>query len=224
MNVLVISDIHNDIENIMNYLDKISLLNFDVIVLPGDFTDIPSKGFSTLDVGKIIIEELKGLKKSILAVPGNLDGDLIELLDKEKISIHGKGKIIDNVGFYGFGGAKTPFKTSLEPSEEEIKLGLEKAYNDVKSAKIKIQITHTPPARTAVDMLYTGTHVGSEAVRKFIEEKKPLVAVSAHIHEAKGIDNIGETKLINAGRFPEGSCGLISIKDGKADVKVVNLT
>jgi hypothetical protein len=223
MNVLIISDIHNDIENIMSYFDKTALLDFDVIVCPGDFTDVAPKSFSTTDIGKIIIEELKGFKKTVLAVPGNMDGDLLQMLEKEKVSIHGKGRVIDNVGFYGFGGAKTPFKTSLEPSEEEIKLGLEKAYNDVKNAKIKIQVTHNPPARTGLDMIYTGAHVGSEAVRKFIEEKKPMVAVSAHIHEARGVDNIGGTKIINSGRFPEGNCGLISIKNGKADVKVVNL-
>jgi len=223
MNILVVSDIHNDIENIMSYFDKISLLDFDVVVCPGDFTDITMKGFTAVDIGKIIIEELKTLKKPILAVPGNMDGDLLELLEQEKISIHKKGKIIGDVGFYGFGGAKTPFKTSLEPNEEDIKSGLEKAFNEVKNAKFKVQVTHNPPIKTSIDMLYTGAHVGSEVVRKFIEEKKPLAAISAHIHEAKGVDQIGETKIINAGRLPEGNCGLITIKDGKVDVKVISL-
>jgi Icc-related predicted phosphoesterase len=223
MNILVISDIHNDIENILSYLDKVALLNADVIVCPGDFTDIAQKGFSTTDIGNIIIEELKSLKKPIVAVPGNMDGDIISLLDEEKISIHGKGKIIQDVGFYGFGGAKTPFRTNLEPSEEEIETGLTKAYDEVKNAKLKVQVTHSPPAKTSVDMLYTGAHVGSEVVRNFIEEKKPIVAVTAHIHEARGIDHIGETKIINSGRFPEGSCGLITIKNGKAEVKLISL-
>jgi Icc-related predicted phosphoesterase len=207
----------------MEYFDKAVLLNFDVMVCPGDFTDITSKGFSNIDVAKIIIEEMKSLKKTIVAVPGNMDGDILDLLDREGVSVHGKGKIIGDVGFYGFGGAKTPFRTSFEPSEEEIKIGLEKAYNYVKSAKFKIQITHSPPARTSLDMVYTGAHVGSQAVRKFIEEKKPTAAVCAHIHEARGVDHIGDTKVINAGRFPEGSCGLITIEDGKVEVKVISL-
>ena len=72
-------------ENLMKFLDRISLLDLDVVVCPGDFTDftIP-KGFSRLDVCKIILEELKGLNKPILAVPGSWDGDLIEFLKKEK--------------------------------------------------------------------------------------------------------------------------------------------
>lgn len=224
MNILVVSDIHNDVENIMNYTDKLTLFDFDVIVCPGDFTDynLP-KGFSRIDIAKLIVEELKSLGKPLLVVPGNQDKDLIPFFEEEGISIHARGKIVNEVGFYGFGGAKTPFSTSLEPSEEEITAGLKKAYEDVKDAKIKVQVTHVPPARTKVDVLYTGASGGSEAVRKFIEEKKPALAICAHIHEAKGVDEIESTKIINAGRFPEGYCGLVSIKDGNVSAKVVNL-
>jgi Icc-related predicted phosphoesterase len=223
MEILIISDVHNDLENLMEYMDKIALFNFDVIVFPGDFSDVPPKGFSSVDISRIIIEELKTFNKPILALPGNWDKDVISILEKEGISIHGHGKIIDDVGFYGFGGARTPFGTSFEPSEEEIEIGLEKAFEEVKDAKIKVQVTHAPPARTKLDVVYTGAHVGSEAVRKAIEKFKPVLAVSAHIHEAKGIDEIEGTKLINAGRFPEGYCGLASIKNGKVEAKVVNL-
>ena len=66
MNILVISDIHNDVENIMAYSDKMVLLDFDVLIAIGDFTDynVP-KGFNKLDIGKLIIEELKTFKKPI---------------------------------------------------------------------------------------------------------------------------------------------------------------
>src|SRR3989338_1849801 len=166
MNIAVVSCIHGDVENLMKFLDRISLLDLDVVVCPGDFTDftIP-KGFSRLDVCKIILEELKGLNKPILAVPGSWDGDLIEFLKKEKVSIHAEGKTIGGVGFYGYGGAKTPFNTPFEPSEGEIELGLEKSYNEVKGADIKIQVTHAPPSKTKVDMIVSGAHVGSDAVR-----------------------------------------------------------
>lgn len=224
MNILVISDIHNDVENLLNYIDKVAMLNFDLIICPGDFTDITlPKGFTKVDIGKLIIEELNGLKKPILALPGNLDKEIIPLLEEEKINLHGNGKIIKDVGIYGFGGAKTPFSTSLEPTEEEIRTGLGRGFEKVKNAKIKVQVTHNPPAGTKMDLLYTGAHVGSEAVRMFIEEKKPAVAISAHIHEARGTDVLGETKLINSGRFPEGYCGLISIKKDEISTKVINL-
>jgi len=224
MNVLIVSDIHNDVENILNYMDKVALLDFDLIVCPGDFTDVTlPKGFRKLDIAKLIIEELNGLKKPVLALPGNLDKEIIPLLEEEKISLHGNGKVIKDVGFYGFGGAKTPFNTSLEPEEVEIKTGLERGFEKIKNAKTKVQVTHCPPARTKLDLLYTGAHAGSEAVRKFIEQKRPAVAISAHIHEAKGTDELGETKLINSGRFPEGYCGLVSIEKNETRTKIINL-
>lgn len=223
MNILIISDIHNDVENLMDYIDKIAMLEFDVLIFPGDFTDVPPKGFSSLEISRVIIEELKSLKKPILSVPGNWDKDIIDFLEKEKMSIHGHGKIIHDVGFYGFGGARTPFNTSFEPSEEEIEIGLKKAFEEVKDAKVKVQVTHAPPARTKVDVVYSGAHVGSEVVRKAIENFKPALAISAHIHEARGIDEINGTKLINAGRFPEGYCGFAAIKNEKVEAKIINL-
>jgi Icc-related predicted phosphoesterase len=224
MNIVVMSDFHNDVENIMNYIDKIALFDFDLVVCPGDFTDVTiPKGFTKIDIGELIIEELSSLRKPLLAVPGNQDREIIPLLEEKGISLHGDGKIIKDIGFYGFGGAKTPFGTSLEPEENEIMRGLEKGFEKIKNTKTKVQITHIPPARTKIDLLYSGAHAGSEVVRKFIEEKKPLVAISAHIHEARGVDELNGTKLINSGRFPEGYCGFVSIENDEAKVKIINL-
>jgi Icc-related predicted phosphoesterase len=42
---------------------------------------------------------------------------------------------------------------------------------------------------------------GSKAVRKAIKEFKPDVLISAHIHEAAGMEEkIGKTKVINVSR------------------------
>lgn len=224
MKILILSDIHNDIENLMKFLDELKNAKFDVLICPGDLTDtLTPKGFSKEEIGELIIEEFRIFKKKILAVPGNQDRELIQFFEKEGISLHGKGKIIEGYGFYGFGGAKTPFQTSLEPTEEEIKIGLERAFEDIKKVKKKIQVTHVPPAKTKIDRIFTGAHVGSEAVRKFIEEKQPLLAISAHVHEARGIDEIGKTKLINSGRFPEGYYGLVEINDAVEKIEIINL-
>jgi hypothetical protein len=225
MNIVVVSDIHGDIENLFTYFDKIKELVFDVIVCPGDFTDanIP-KGFTQEDVARLIIKELKLLKKPILAVPGNVDTkNMIKIFEDEGISIHGKGKIIGDFGFYGYGGAQTPFETNIEPTEEELKLGLKNSWNEVKNAKYKVQVTHNPPSGTRVDMIQSGLHVGSNAVREAIESYEPLVAISAHIHEARGTDRVKKTFIINSGRFPEGYFGLINIENDNVSGKILNL-
>lgn len=224
MKILVVSDVHNDVENIMPYLEKAESLKVDVVVCPGDFTDYTlPKGFTRIEMAKLILEELKSLGKPIITVPGNQDKEAIPLLESEGVSVHGIGKVIDGVGFYGFGGAKTPFDTSFEPDEKEIEVGLKKAYEGIKDVKVKIQVTHNPPVNTKLDIIPSGAHVGSAVVRKFIEDKQPAAAIAAHVHESRNIDGIGNCKIINSGRFPEGYCGLIEVTGGIATAKIVSL-
>jgi len=226
MKILVISDIHGDVENILRFLDEIKKFEFDVVVCPGDLTDpinVP-KGFTQLEIAKLILEELKSLGKPLLAVPGNNDTlEILNLLEKEDVCLHGKGKKIGEIGFYGCGGAKTPFGTSFELDEVEIKTWLEKGWEEVKECEFKVQVTHSPPFNTKLDRIFSGGHVGSKVVREFIEEKKPQVAISAHIHEAKGVDRLDGTLLMNSGKFPEGNFGLIEISKEKIDGKIINL-
>jgi Icc-related predicted phosphoesterase len=224
MNVLAICDLHNDIENMLTYLDKLSKLDFDAIVAPGDFIDnILPRGMTQADIAELIIEELSSLGKPVLAVPGNMDKSILEILEKHDMSIHGKGKIVKGVGFYGMGGAATPFGTPLEPTEAELQKGLETGLQMVKDCEMKVQVTHNPPAGTKLDTISSGAHVGSLVVRKFIENVKPNAAVSAHIHEARGVDQIGSTTIVNPGRFPEGYCGIISIEKSQTFAKIINL-
>jgi len=224
MEILAVGCIHNDIENMFRLVDAASQLDFDVVVFPGDFTDLNlPRGFTRVDVAKIIVSELEALGKPLICVPGSWDKDVAPYLEKKGISVHGRGKIINGIGFYGYGGARTPFNTLFEPTDGEIELGLMKAYEEVKSAEAKVQVTHMPPAGTVVDKIFSGAHVGSEVVRKFIEARGPEVAISAHIHEARGVGDLGRTKLVNPGRLPEGNAAILSVRRGHADARMVSL-
>lgn len=224
MEILALSCIHNDIENMLTLIDQVKKLDFDVVVFPGDFGDLSlPKGFTRTDIAKIIVAELESLGKPLVVVPGSWDKDLVGWLDKKGISVHARGTLIGGVGFYGYGGARTPFGTPFEPADGEIELGLVKAYQEIKDARVKVQLTHMPPARTEIDRIPSGAHVGSEAVRRFIEENQPNVAISSHIHEAKGIDELGRTKLVNPGRFPEGNCAIISVNQIETDARMISL-
>ncbi len=225
MKLLVISDIHNDVENLIKFIEIIKeKLEFDVVIAIGDFVDVNlPKNFSNIDIGKLIIEELKMFDKPLLAIPGNFDKDLIDLFEKEGISLHGRGRIIKNVGFFGYGGAPTPFGTPLEPTEEELESNLRKAYENIKSSKFKVMVTHVPPFLTKLDLITSGLHVGSRSVRKVIEDLEPDVCLCSHIHEGRGIDQIKNTKILNSGRFSEGYCGIVNLNDEKIDVKLINL-
>jgi len=68
-----------------------------------------------------------------------------------------------------------------------------------------VYVMHAPPWNTKLDMLYDGRHVGSRAVRAFIEKREPYLTLHGHIHEAPEvsgsyIDKIGNTSCINPGQ------------------------
>ncbi len=223
MNVLVVADVHGEFETLSSVLENVPV-KFDVVVCPGDFTDIGLSlmGFSLEDTLRLVLDELSGLGKPVLALPGNHDPpETHKTFDEYGVNLHGRGKEIDGVGFFGFGGAKTPFGTPFEPSEDETAKGLTKAFEDVAGAKKKIIITHNPPKNTKLDVVSSGAHVGSQTVRDFILKHKPDAGTSAHIHESGGVDVLGDTKLIYPGPVSTGRVGLITVGD-TVGVRIVN--
>ncbi len=74
-----------------------------------------------------------------------------------------------------------------------------------KDLKRAIYIMHSPPFGTSLDMIAGGIHVGSRAIKAFIEEQQPLLTLHGHIHEApevsgKYFDRIGQTISVNPGQ------------------------
>ncbi len=68
-----------------------------------------------------------------------------------------------------------------------------------------IYVCHTPPANTPLDQMRGERHVGSPALRTFIETHAPPLTLHGHIHEAPLLSGhyacrIGPTWCINAGR------------------------
>lgn len=107
-----------------------------------------------------------------------------------------------------FQGEQFPEKMEVnsvprEPgSIEEDLAKLKKLSNPKKT----IYSIHTPPFKTKLDMVHSGEHVGSKAVRKFIEVEQPLLCLHGHIHESPVVSGthlhkIGETLCVNPGSF-----------------------
>lgn len=71
--------------------------------------------------------------------------------------------------------------------------------------KKTLYVLHDPPYGTALDTLWNGQHIGSMAVRRFIEGHPPPLVLSGHIHESpkasgKITDRIGGTVCVNPGQ------------------------
>lgn len=213
MKIAAFGDIHNSVEAIK----MVPCHKFDLVIITGDLTN-----FGGRDDAQKILEAVKDRAENILAVPGNLDHPpVLELLEELDISIHGKGKILNDVGFFGCGGSNvTPFNTPIEFSEDKLLELMKRAYEHVKDARLHILVSHTPPKESGLDRISSGVHVGSQVVREFIEEVQPALCLTGHIHEAKGQTTIGSTKVINPGMLKDGGWIEIHITDD-LDVKAI---
>lgn len=66
-------------------------------------------------------------------------------------------------------------------------------------------VFHSPPRDTACDQIRTGDHVGSRAIRRFIEKHQPPLVLCGHIHESPRMsssyrDSIGSSVVVNPGQ------------------------
>ncbi|MBI4016125.1 MAG: metallophosphoesterase [Candidatus Aenigmarchaeota archaeon] len=72
-----------------------------------------------------------------------------------------------------------------------------------------IYVMHSPPDNTKLDQIMTKAHVGSFAIRFFIEENQPYLTLHGHIHETVNISGdfrhqIGKTLCMSSGNHNVG--------------------
>ncbi len=212
MKILAVSDIHGKYIKIIDYLKKNTV---DLVILTGDITD-----FGPNELAEEILNEISSFNIPVLAIPGNCDPiNLYGSIDNSKaVNIHGKSVTIKNIGICGFGGSNpTPFNTPLEFDEIEIYDNARRVMEEIKNHEVTLFVTHAPPLGTKTDLLPSGKHVGSESLRKIIEEFQPSINICGHIHESMAIDKIGKTTIINPGMLKEGHACIINIDDSDED-------
>jgi Icc-related predicted phosphoesterase len=198
MRIIGFGDIHmnpGDVQNIPG------IRTADYIIITGDITN-----FGSREDAAAVLERLKSINSNILSIAGNLDqADVADYLEETGISLHGSGKILDGLGIMGLGGSNyTPFHTPYEFSEQELASFLASGFSRISDAGDFILVSHAPPVQTRTDRLLNGNHVGSRAVRTFIEEKQPRLCITGHIHESRGEDYIGRTIVLNPGMIKDG--------------------
>ena len=193
----------------------------------------------------------KNKDKVIYVIMGNDDFrknlEVLEKAEKNKIlkSIHKKSvKLNKNYNIAGYSFVNiTPFRLKdwEKPDLENEKMPQQSFLEEIRSAekengtieedliKLKklsnpkktIYVIHAPPFNTKLDIITTGTHAGSKAVRRFIEKEQPLLTLHGHIHESPSMsgswhDKIGKTICINVGSsYPEDklNCVVMDVKN-----------
>jgi Icc-related predicted phosphoesterase len=98
-------------------------------------------------------------------------------------------------------------------TEEEIAAALQQGRMQVGEPRWEVVISHPPPRRTKLDVIANGEHVGSTALRDFIETAQPHLVICGHIHESRGIDHIGDTTLVNCGAACRGYYAVVDIDE-----------
>ncbi|WP_258084528.1 metallophosphoesterase [Thermococcus thermotolerans] len=191
MRFVAVTDIHENSKRSQQLAGVLRGEEFDALLVAGDLTH-----FSGADKAVEVLKPLLELDIPVFAVHGNCDGrDVPELLSGLGINAHNRRVEVGGVGIVGIGGSNiTPFHTIWELTEDEILRILERNYREG-----DIILSHVPPHGTVADRVHFGHHVGSRALREFIEREAPPVVVCGHIHEGRGIDRIGETLVVNPG-------------------------
>jgi len=217
LRLLAATDFHGATTAVERVCQKAVKEKVDLIVACGDITH-----FGSYELAEELLALLAKPKIPVFFVPGNCDPP--ELLKDVKIrgvsNLHGACEIQDDLCFVGIGGSNPgPFFTPNEFMEESILKILEEAYGKADEEKRLILVSHAPPNGTKVDVVSSGKHVGSMSIRKFIETKKPILNVCGHVHEARGIDHLGSTKIVNPGPSSRGYCTVVNV-NAKVDVQL----
>lgn len=177
-------------------------------------------------VAQQVVEKMQTVHPRIFAQIGNMDDfALIDWLEEKQISLHRNVlECTPEFGVMGVGcSSTTPFATPCEAPEETLGQWLRETHAKAGDWKNLLLVTHDTPRDTAVDALPNGMHVGSQAVREFIETAQPTVCLCGHIHEARGTDMLGETLVCNPGMLADGGYVEFRLVDGvlRAELKVL---
>ncbi len=217
MRIIGFGDLHMD----TGIVERIpGLLEADYVLASGDLTNFGGR----TDAGRIL-DTLCRCNPNTYALFGNLDRpEVAELLVQQDRHLHGCGRILGGLGVVGLGGSNhTPFATPSEFSEEEIACILDRGLTQLRGHRPFILVSHPPPHACRCDLLASGSHAGSVAVRRFIEQWQPAVCLTGHIHEARGTDRIGECTVVNTGMLREGAWAEIRFEHGRVSAALRTL-
>jgi len=162
---------------------------------------------------------LNDLSLPVLAVRGNSDPVYIEKYFEKfsnLTSLHLNRVTLQSIPFAGISGTiPLPFRNRVGWRENYL---MEKVAPLIDSQTIFVG--HTPPWGI-LDQVVGRFHSGSKMVRKLIEQKQPRLVICGHIHEAAGVENIGETVIVNCS-LPKSEKGMM-VEVGQKDKPVIEM-
>lgn len=206
MKLIALPDLHERVD-VLKTIENV-IRRADLVLLPGDLAN----GHGAAGAASVITH-VRALNPRVLAIPGNWDDEAaVALMTREGINLHRRHVIRDGCAFVGVGGALPSRRPSANRiNEQDLAQALREAMNGVDPTLPLVLMCHQPPLNTRTDVAKSNRHVGSLAVREFIERVQPRICFTGHIHEGAGIDRIGRTLILNPGPLWEGWYGTAEI-------------
>ena len=205
MKLLCISDLHGNEPALGRILRHAGA--FDRIVFSGDITNFGVPSDATR-----LVRLAEAQCKPVHAVAGNCDSAEIEAAIQEMgVSLHAQGLVSGGVAFQGVSGAPLWRPGMHGYSEAAMRTALDTGYSQSTEAERRVVVCHAPPHGCKADRSNFASHIGSQAVRSFVDDRHPDLVVCGHVHEARGIDQIGPTVVVNCGSANSGYYALIEL-------------
>lgn len=205
MRIYAAADIHANAERIEHIRSVISEHLPDVLVLAGDVISYFRP--------RPVFEQFNAMGVPVLMVRGNSDPGYVDKYFQKYpnlASLHLNKVFVQSVPFVGLSGTiPLPFRNRVRFFEKAL---MNTAYPMIDSQTILV--VHTPPWG-CLDQVAGRFHSGSKNVRELVDKTQPRLLICGHIHEAAGIDRIGDTTVVNCGMPGTGKGMMIELKHGE---------
>ena len=170
------------------------------VILAGDLVNY-GRGHANL-------KRLAALPMPVYAVRGNTDPGRIESFMASTPRLHALD--LRRLTYNGFkivgvsGTLPIPFRSRIGWSEAR---RLDRLAPLVDSRTILV--AHPPPWGVR-DRVAGRWHAGSRGLRRLVEKTSPAVLICGHIHEAAGIERLGQTLVVNCALGKQGQGAIIT--------------
>ena len=189
---------------ILRFPDK---FDYEIGVKAGFYRLLFHKASKTMKEKYLLIKEVinQYANSPCLILPGNYDIDL-QYTALYEWDIHRKTRVFGEYVFSGYGGA--PIMTSGIPEKLAVKFheyrrsGIEYSEPEefFKSELPDVAIIHNP-AYGILDKVPGYGNVGSQGIRRYVDDCSPPLVLSGHVHEDQGIVKKGKTVFLNPSNF-----------------------
>ena len=225
LRILAAGDLHGSQRGADWLYRQAAALQPDLVLFLGDFVTGGPLAFCVE-----VLRELRMLEAPCFVIPGNWDPREVTVhMDEQAYdglrNLHKASAYVGGYHFAGLGGSiPTPGgKSPLESPDD--------GFAEPLAARLPadVWVLHNP-LRDYRDSATAGGNVGSTSLRALYDEQAvdgtaPLLVVSGHIHEARGIERGGPddaTLFVNPGPLSQLNAALITIAGRRAEAELVD--